>query len=119
MTQELRGSHYDSGQEPGTSYAAVNGEPKTAAALPTSVDWRTVNAVTSIKNQANCGCCWSFSATAYIESFTIIKFNKTYDLSEEYILECTPLSDCGGGYVSKAMNLSLTGRVLTELRYAQ
>lgn len=73
------------------------------------MDWRTVNVITPIKNQANCGCCWAFSATAYIESLYIIKTNRTYDLAEQFLLECTPLSDCGGGYVSKAMNLSLTG----------
>jgi len=33
-------------------------------------------------------------------------------MSEEYILECTNASDCGGGYVNYAMTLSLSGMTL-------
>lgn len=40
-----------------------------ALVLPTSYDLRTAGRVTPIRNQANCGSCWTFGAFASLESF--------------------------------------------------
>jgi C1A family cysteine protease len=61
------------------------------AAPVSSVDWRSYNgqnAVTSIKDQQQCGSCVSFGVTATVESMAIIEHNKQYDLSEAELFFC-------------------------------
>ena len=44
------------------------------------------NPVTSIKNQANTGTCWSFASVSFIESELLRMGKGTHDLSEMYIV---------------------------------
>ncbi len=56
--------------------------------LPFSLDWRRKGAVTSVKDQKQCGSCWSFSAIGAIEGAYTIKYNKSYNFSEQMIVDC-------------------------------
>eukprot|EP01013_Petalomonas_cantuscygni_P010825 TRINITY_DN24062_c0_g1_i1.p1 TRINITY_DN24062_c0_g1~~TRINITY_DN24062_c0_g1_i1.p1 ORF type:complete len:380 (+),score=78.92 TRINITY_DN24062_c0_g1_i1:121-1260(+) len=67
--------------------------------LPTAVDWRSKvpSVVTPVKNQGECGSCWTFASTETIESQWAIRTGRMQELSEQFILDCTPNpNQCGG-----------------------
>ncbi len=56
--------------------------------LPDSVDWRKEGAVTSVKDQRDCGSCWTFSALGAIEGAFYIKHKKLISFSEQMVVDC-------------------------------
>jgi cathepsin L len=66
--------------------------------------WRSFNAVTPIKDQGQCGSCWAFSATAAYESSNALQNNKTSDVSEQDLLDCSAETNCVGNWVQNAFD---------------
>lgn len=77
-----------------------------AADPPASIDWVDEGAVTPIKNQASCGCCWACSAAAAIEGVAAIDTNFEYleSLSFQQLISCDKQSSgCQGGHPGGAL----------------
>jgi len=71
--------------------------------LPASLNWRDLGGITPVKNQAQCGSCWAFAATAEMEAFVKIYYGVELDLAEQQVISCNPYgAGCGGGSASAA-----------------
>merc|ERR1712216_524593 len=96
--------------------------------LPQYYDWRARGAVTPVKDQGQCGSCWTFSTTGTIEGANFIKTCKLVSLSEQQLLDCDVGcapdipnacdSGCNGGLPSNAMEYIVEhGGLDTEKSY--
>lgn len=83
--------------------------PENPRDLPSSLDWRSLGGMTSVRNQGSCGSCWCFGTTAAFESMIKIYAGLTFDLSEQQALVCSEGSlGCQGGYASSVANMQAT-----------
>ncbi|XP_045800328.1 ervatamin-C-like [Trifolium pratense] len=88
--------------------------------IPESVDWRERGAVTSVKRQGTCGCCWAFATMAAIEGIWQIRMGDLISLSAQHLIDCDPGSNgCRGGYLNSAFEFERvhSGGVPSEKDY--
>ena len=75
-----------------------------------SIDWRADGQVTNVKNQAECGSCWAFSAVATIEGAHKRNTSRLVSLSEQDLVDCVPdCYGCGGGWPYLAIEYIMNG----------
>lgn len=92
--------------------------------LQSSINWVEKGAVTEIKNQGQCGSCWSFSTTGALEGAYFIKYGELIAFSEQQLVDCDNFKNggrdfgCNGGLMDNAFKwISKNGGLCSEISY--
>ena len=96
-----------------------------ADANPEKIDWRDMHVVSEVKDQGQCGSCYTFSSTGCLESHRALYNSSLADfmveLSEQQIVECAGAFNnfgCNGGLPSQVFEyIKYNGGINTEFRY--
>jgi C1A family cysteine protease len=86
--------------------------------LADSIDWRALGAVTSVKDQGQCGSCWAFSTTGAMEGAHHLATGNLVSLSESNLVDCSLLNHgCSGGSMALAFMYAESHPLMTEADY--
>ena len=89
-----------------------------------SINWVEKGAVTRVKDQGQCGSCWSFSTTGALEGAYYIKYGSLESFSEQQLVDCDTLKNggrdhgCNGGLMDNAFTwIEKNGGLCSEASY--
>jgi len=102
----------------------IHEAPADVSTLASSIDWVAQGSVTPVKDQGQCGSCWSFSATGAIEGAYKNQKGTLPSLSELNFVDCDNRSNggsdlgCNGGLMDSAFSWAKkNGGLCSEAAY--
>merc|ERR1712137_1341961 len=105
-------------EQPWGSLPSLGQHEYKGEALADAVDWTTKGAVTPVKNQGQCGSCWSFSTTGALEGAYEIASGNLVPLSEQQFVDCDKVdSGCSGGLMDNGFTFAESNAICTEESY--
>ena len=100
-------------------------EESSFTTLADTINWLDKGAVTPVKNQGQCGSCWSFSTTGALEGAYYIKYGKQQSFSEQQLVSCDNFQNggrdhgCNGGLMDNAFTwIKKNGGLCSEADYS-
>ena len=122
LTQEEFVHYYVSGLNNYQSYGCSTYTAPSNILLPSSVDWRQKGAVSSVKDQGQCGSCWTFSSTGALEGSWAISTGQLLDLAEQQLVDCAQgiqygSHGCNGGQMEGAFKYVIENGQCVESSY--
>jgi len=112
-------------KDPASTPSSIHKAPTLRASLATEIDWTTKGAVTGVKDQGQCGSCWSFSTTGALEGAYFNKYQSLESFSEQHLVDCDNLKHhfgrdhgCSGGLMDNAFDwIKKNDGICTEAAY--
>lgn len=120
--------HYDSAAKLSTLKCVkdclAEHEALSLASTPSSVNWVTAGGVTPVKDQGQCGSCWSFSTTGALEGAYFVSHGTLPSFSEQQLVDCDNRQNggkdmgCNGGLMDNAFTwIEKNGGLCSESAY--